>query len=258
MYGIAFYYGISPQALMTANPTVNPRAMGPGTTLLIPVTPGPEPTATSMMTNTPTPTQSYARLADPDCYLDATGGLWCFVLIVNDQAGALENVSGLVTLTSDEDIWQENAVMPLNLLPEGESLPLIAYFQPPVPEEYSVSAVVDFYLPVMPEDTRYFPTEILEQELDFSDDRESVRVSGGLTFTTEGRDAEYLWLHATAFDVDGNIVAARRWEAVGPIQSGERVDFQVTLYSLGGPIDQVDLLAEAHRQPEPTPTPTPQ
>jgi LysM repeat protein len=32
MFGIAFFYGISPQALMTANPTVNPRAMGLGTT----------------------------------------------------------------------------------------------------------------------------------------------------------------------------------------------------------------------------------
>ncbi|MFW5714337.1 MAG: LysM peptidoglycan-binding domain-containing protein [Brevefilum sp.] len=256
MYGIAFYYGISPQALMTANPTVNPRAMGPGTTLLIPITPGPEPTATSAMTHTPTPTQPYARLAEPNCYSDTAGGLWCFVLVVNDQESALENISGLVTLASGEDIWQEMAIMPLNLLPGGESLPLIAYFEPPVPEEFVVSAAVDFYLPVMPEDERYLPVEIRERELDFAEDRESVQVSGELELSAD-EEANYIWLHATALDVDGNVVAVRRWEVDGPIQAGEILTYTLSLYSLGGAIAEVDLLVEAHRQGQPASTPTP-
>ena len=39
MFGISLWYGISLEALKTANPTVNPYAMGVGTVLLIPLTP---------------------------------------------------------------------------------------------------------------------------------------------------------------------------------------------------------------------------
>ncbi len=257
MYGIAFFYGISPQALMTANPTVNPRAMGPGTTLLIPITPGPEATATSAITETPSPTQPYAQLNEPDCYPEAAGGLWCFMLVVNDETSALENVSGIVRLTTGEETWEEPAVMPLNLLPQGEALPLIAYFQPPAPEAFTVSGEVDFYLPVMPGDTRYLPVEIQSQRLDLSEDGQSIQVSGTLALGDSGGEASYLWLQATGFDSAGNVVAARRWEVDGPVGTGETRDFTLSLYSLGGPIETVDLLAEAHRQQLASPTPTP-
>jgi LysM repeat protein len=257
MYGIAFFYGISPQALMTANPEVNPYAMGPGTTLVIPITPRPEAAATSAVTITPTPTQPFTRVEEPDCYRDAVGGLWCFVLVVNNGSGALENVCGVVTLRLGEDSRAETASMSLNLLPKGASLPLIAYFQPPVAEDYAASATVDFYLPMMPEDARYLPVEIQEQAVSFSQDAETAQVSGVLALPEGGESASYLWLHATAFDDVGNVVAARRWEADDPIEAGERRAFDFSLYSLGGAIDRVDLLAEAHRQQAQTPTQTP-
>jgi LysM repeat protein len=257
MYGIAFFYGISPQMLMTANPTVNPRAMGPGTTLLIPITPGPAATATSAVTQTPTLTQPFAQFGQPNCYPDAAGGLWCFVLVVNAEGGALENVSGVVRLTSGDTIREETAVMSLNFLPEGESLPLVAYFQPPIPDNYSVSAEMDFYLPVMPGDARYLPVEISSQNVDLSEDGQSVQISGALVLGEAEGEASYLWVHATAFDAGGNVVAARRWEAESPIEPGETSDFTLSLYSLGGAIDEVSLLAEAHRRPLTNSTPTP-
>jgi hypothetical protein len=257
MYGIAFFYGISPQQLMTANPTVNPRAMGPGTTLLIPITPGPEATPTSAITHTPTATPPYARLDQPACYQDATGGLWCFVLLVNDDANALENVSAVVTLQSGEDIRQETAVMPLNLLPEGQALPLVAYFQPPLPEDYQASAEVVFYLPVMPGDDRYLQVDFQEQNVEVSEDGKRAQASGTLILQDGNNGADYLWLNGTAFDAEGNVVAVRRWEAQDPIEAGESIDFAFSLYSLGEDIDRVELLAEAHRRAVPTPTLTP-
>ena len=257
MYGIAFFYGISPQQLMTANPTVNPRAMGPGTTLLIPITPGPEATATSAVTNTPSPTPPFAQLEQPSCYPDATGGLWCFMLLVNDEVSGLENVSAVVTLNDGEDLRQEMAIMPLNLLPEGAALPLVAYFQPPLPDDYDLSAEVVFYLPVMPGDDRYLPVEIQDRTLTLVREGEIAQVSGKLALSGAGGKLSYLWLNGTAFDAEGNVVASRRWEMPGPIEAGQTVDFSFSLFSLGGAIDRVELLAEAHRQPLPTPTPTP-
>jgi len=245
MYGIAFGYGISPQAIMTANPTVNPRMMGPGTTLLIPITPVPGATATATLALTPTATPPYAALHTPDCYHDAVDGLWCFVLLENNECSALENVSAEVAVKMGEDVRTAIAMMPLNLLPAGVSLPLVVYFEGPIPEEFSVSAEVDFLLPVMPDDQRYLDVELVDPVVTISDDGSRADISGTAVISEEGSGARYLWINATAFDRDGKVVTSRRWEGDSAFSAGEQVGFELTLYSLGGVIDRVELLAEA-------------
>jgi len=258
MYSIAFRYGLSPQAIMTANPTVNPRIMSVGTTLLIPITPMPGTTATSTPEPeelSPTPTQLYAELYQPDCYPDALGGLWCFVLVENDEDGALENVSAVVELELDGEILQEIAVMPLNLLPAGESLPLIAYFQPPVPDEYSVSARVDFLLPVMPEDDRYLDVTLTEQSTSLREEGRIAQITGELELPADRPGAQFVWVHATAYDDAGRVVAVRRWDRYEDLNPGEVISFEFSLYSLAGPIETVDVMVEARAIQEPTAQP---
>jgi LysM repeat protein len=248
MYSIAFRYDLSPDVIMTANPDVDPRAMTVGMTLLIPITPTPPPTttATSDFVQTATePTPEESALPAPDCYPDALGGMWCFVLVKNDQDTALENVSATIMLGKGDDARQETAVMPLNLLPARESLPLIAYFQPSLPGSLDVSAEIDFSLPVMPSDQRYLDLVIDEQALDISEDGQTATVSGTISLSSDQSDADYVWLSATAFDRQDHILAVRRWENDLDLLAGEEVTFSVTLYSMGGPIDRVDLLAEA-------------
>ncbi len=126
MGGIAYYYGISVADLMTANPDIDPRAMTVGMQLLIPITPTPPPTAAPTSENAQTtsaPTEEAVIPAAPDCYLDALGGMWCFVLYENNSERALENVSAIITLGEGEGALQETAIMPLNLLPAGTALP---------------------------------------------------------------------------------------------------------------------------------------
>jgi LysM repeat protein len=248
MYSIAFRYGLSPEAIMTANPEVDPRAMTVGMTLLIPITPTPPPTPTatseeSQATTEPTPDEN--ALGTPDCYPDALGGLWCFVLVENSQETALENVSAIITLGQGEDVRQETAITPLNLLPAGSSLPLIVYFQPPLPADLTASAEIDFSLPVMPNDQRYLDLVIEEQNLEKSADGLTATVTGAISLSADQPDAQYVWLSATAFDAQGHILAVRRWENDLDLLSGGEISFSVTLYSMGGPIDRVDLVAEA-------------
>lgn len=246
MYGIAFYYGLSPQAIMTANPTVNPRMMGPGTTLLIPITPIPGATSTATLALTPTATPPYAALHEPDCYPDAAGGLWCFILLENDQESALENVSAEVVIEVGEETRIEVANMPLNLLPAGASLPLIVYFEGPIGEDFTVSAEVDFLLPVMPGDQRYLSVELPNQSVDINDEGMRADISGIAALPGEGGDARYLWINATAFDAEGRVVAVRRWESFEEnLSAGYQVPFELSLYSMGGEIDRVELIAEA-------------
>ncbi len=247
MYSIAFRYSISPELLMTANPTVNPRAMTVGTLLLIPITPAPETTPTATLALSPTATPQFNQLSQPDCYPDALGGLWCFVLVENDRDGALENVSGLITLTAvgEESPRQEVAVTPLNILPVGRSLPLVAYFQPPVPAVYTASAQVDFFLPVMEEDDRYLDAEIQSQMSEGGESGEVGAVLGRISIAPDQPPARFIWVSATAFDADGHVVAVRRWEAPEDALSAAELDFEISLYSLGGTIDRVDLIVEA-------------
>jgi LysM repeat protein len=244
-YSIGWRFNVSPQQIMTANPTVNPRAMSVGTSLLIPITPQPDPTATPLVELTPTATPFFANIQPPDCYPDPLGGLWCFVLVTNDSGEPVENVSGVVTLRHGEEALRETAIMPLNLLPSGAALPLIAYFQPPLPEDYTISARVDFLLPVMPDDQRYLPAAIEDQAITLSEGGRVAEISGVLTLPPGQLEARYTWLNATAFDADGRVVAVRRWEGPQPVSSSAELPFTLYLYSLGGPIDRVDLLVEA-------------
>lgn len=255
MYSIAFRYGLDPAEVMTANPDVDPRAMTVGMTLLIPITPTPPPTATATSEEaqaTAAPTEAEEALTPPDCYLDALGGMWCFALVENDQDSALENVSGVMTLGTGEDARQETAITPLNLLPAGASLPLIAYFQPPLPADRTASFEMDFSLPVMPGDQRYLNLTIDEQTLDLSEDGLMATVSGTVSLSADQSDADYVWISATAFDADGRIVAVRRWDSTLALVAGGELEFEITLYSMAGPIDHVDLATEAQPLSEAT------
>lgn len=245
MGGISFRFGILVSALMTANPEVNPRAMGVGTTLLIPITPEPETTPTIEEDITPTPTPLFKALDEPNCYFNALGGLWCFVLVENDSEGTLENVSAEMVLQVGEEQRSVLAMMPLNLLPAGESLPLVAYFEPPVPEDFSISAAIDFLLPVMPEDQRYLPVEIADSAVTIARSGLTARVRGELVLPDGEPATRYIWLNATAFDADGRVVAVRRWESPNQLTGGEETAFSLMLYSLGDEIERVELLAEA-------------
>lgn len=245
MYSIGWRFKISPQEIMTANPDVNPRSMSIGESLFIPITPAPEATPTEMVELTPTATQPFEGLVTPDCYPDALGGLWCFVLVENEETEALENISAIITIGTGDEKREEIAIMPLNLLPAGESLPLIAYFPPPISQTTDISAKIDFFLPVMPDDQRYLPVTIENQSVDFNQNGMIAKVSGSILLPAGEPQTRYIWVAGTAFDEDGQVVAIRRWDSERQLSGGERVEFELFLYSLGNPIDRVNLMVEA-------------
>jgi len=240
MYSIAFRYVI-------ANPTVNPRMMSVGMTLLIPITPSPEPTPTASLAVSTTPTEEEDEALIPDCYLNALGGLWCFVLVGNEEDQARENISALVTLVGEDQTLQEVALAPLNLLPAGKSLALAAYFPPPIPAAYTATAMVDFWLPVMPGDDRYLNVALDAQEINLSENGRAARVRGEVTLPADQGTAQYVWVNATAFDEENHVLGVRRWESTSSLAAGETQTFEFFVYSLAGEIDRVEVLVEARR-----------
>ena len=254
---IAARYGIDLSELLTANPMIDASVLQVGTSLLIPVTLTPEPTPTSTTEFSPTPTTppeisptptpQTVMLSDPVCYSDALGGLWCFVLVENMQDEPLENVSALIALGEGEQALQEIAITPLNLLPDGEALPMSAYFQSPIPQNITPFVQLEYFLPVMPGDDRYLSVEMVEQKVDIQDDGQMAVVSGEISLSGDQPGAEYVWVNATAFDQDGKIVGIRRWEAMEDLDPGSRLTVDLRVYSLGGSIERVDVLVEAKR-----------
>lgn len=54
-----------------------------------------------------------------------------------------------------------------------------------------------------------------------------------------------LWLLAVAYDAEGRVAGVRKWEATRAAMLGQSVPFEITVYSLGQPIQRVEVLAEA-------------
>ncbi len=247
MFGISLRYGISLDALMTANPTVIPYAMGVGTLLLIPITQtAPAPTSAPAQAGQETP-QPGASL-QTDCYRDKTGGVLCFALAVNDTEKDKENVSAKVTLTSADGEYTrtQTAILPLNLLKAGQSLPLLTYFQAPTPDNFSASAVIDFSLPVPENDARYLSAQPTELEVSCSREKLSCAVSGRVLLSPESAQAGALWVLAVAYAQDGRVAGIRRWDAQTPAGSAAvPLDFSALVYSAGPEIERVEVFAEA-------------
>lgn len=249
MFSIALYYGIPLEALKTANPNVNPNAVGVGTVLQIPLTPTPRPTSdpskpTSQVTGETSPLKLTSAAS---CHPDAFGGTRCLVLLTNESEELLENPAvGFRLKNPDGSNGAEMIVSaPLNLMPAGVTLPVYAYFPAPVPEGAQVEAWVDSWLPTMPEDERYAAVIIDKQQIVYENDDRSALVSGELSVATQDRQIASLWLLAVAYDADGNPLGLRRWEASLPISNPGRIPFETIVYSMAGPIDSVELFAEA-------------
>ncbi len=231
-----------------------------GTVLQIPVTPTPLPTNTStpsptntpqsLQSQTPTPSGPLTLKGQPACYQDPLGRLNCLALIHNSGEGRLENPSVSFTLTSSVGDVHTNLVVfaPLNLLPAGSSMPVLASFPAPMPDEYDLQVEIDRWLPTMPDDDRYADTEIIQSQFDLSTDKAFAHVEGEISIENDNREIASLWLLAIAFDQDGNPVGFRRWEAAPPLAKGEAIPFATFVYSLGPDINRVELMAEARFQ----------
>ncbi|HVN54033.1 MAG TPA: LysM domain-containing protein [Anaerolineaceae bacterium] len=248
MAGIALHFGISLQALKTANPKINPRIMSIGTVLIIPRPEGTEATAAaSGQTPTlgaPTPVVGAAP-ATPACYLAADQSAWCFVLVQNTAGQGIENLSAQVLLVASGKMIAREAVAPLDLLPAGQAMPLIAHFQPPVAAPLGANATLTgaYFLPK--DDTRYLPATVDTRETTISADALTARVRGTLKLPGSGPAAQTLWVLGVAYDSTGQVVAFRKWSADQALQPGEGLPFEMSIYSLGAAIAKVELLVEA-------------
>ncbi|HWQ45642.1 MAG TPA: LysM domain-containing protein [Longilinea sp.] len=239
---IAFNYGVSITALQAANPDINPSVITVGMTLVIP----PPSQENSGDQYIPSPTPVSVNLSEPDCYPSQDGGVWCFVLVHNDQATAVENIQVQILLagTDQADVASQTALSPLNVLPAGQSIALSAYFPTPAPRTFEAQANLVVSLPVPAGDTRYLAAIVNDLQVTFTN-AVTAQVSGAITLENPQAAANLIWVAATAYDVNGRVVGVHRWESTSALATGQSLPFSMQVYSAGAPVDDVEVLVEA-------------
>ena len=237
---IALKFGISMDDLQAANPDVSPNAMSVGQVINIPSNP-------ENPSGEPTPTPVPFTVQQIECYPTADKGMWCFVLVHNDFADFMENVSAQVTLVDANNtmIASQTALLPLNILPPNTSLPLTVFFPPEIPLDAKPQVQVLTAIRLLPDDERYLPATINNTLVQVNADGRSAQVSGVVLLQGDTKKANQVWVAATAYDESGNVVGVRRWESNAGLEAGGSLPFAFMVSSLGGEIAQVEFAVEA-------------
>jgi LysM repeat protein len=237
---IAEKFNISLDALLAANPAIDPNAMKIGETLKIPSSP-----QNASGESTPTPAPFPVRQIS--CYPTADSGMWCFVLVHNDSNDFMENITAQISLTdlNGKNIASQTALLPLNILPPNASMPLITFFAPDVPSDAKPQVQILTGIRLLPGDQRYLPAAIQNTLAQVDSSGLSAQVNGAVVLPADSKPAKLIWVAATAYDESGNVVGVKRWESTAGLSAGGNLPFSFLLSSVAGKISKVDFAVEA-------------
>jgi hypothetical protein len=240
MSGIAFKFGVSLDELVAINPEVSPNSMSIGTELKIPSS---SANPTSASTSTPVP----ASIKQIECYPTVDQGMWCFVLVHNNTQNMIENLSAQVTLqTADgSSLASAPALSPLNILPPGNSLPLMVFFPPVIPADARPQIQLLTGIHLRPDDERYLPATLHNTLAQIDGSGRNAQVSGKVRLPEDMKSASSVWVAAVAYDGLGRVVGARRWESDAGIIPGGSLEFAFEVSSVGGEIERIEFVMEA-------------
>jgi LysM repeat protein len=244
MGGIADKFNVGLDALLAANPGVNPNSMSVGKTLNIPSNP-------KNVTGEGTPTPAPFAVQQITCRATTDGGQWCFVLAHNDSPVLMEDVTAQVTLVDADgkSLGSQMALLPLDILPPGSSLPLSVFFAPGLPgvglPDARPQVQVLSAIRLLPNDARYLDAKVVNPQVQVDWSGLSGQASGQIALPVDSKAASQVWVAAVVYDKDGNVTGVRRWEASGGMQPGSSLPFSFGVASLAGEIGRVDFAVEA-------------
>lgn len=238
LIAIAGRFGVTLEALLAANPGVQPSTLMVGTSLVIPTG--------SSDSGEPTPTPAPLRVQQARCWSQSDGGLWCFALVQNEYAQIVENISAQFTLLDPDgqEIASQTAFAMLNTLSSGLSMPLAVHFPAPMPVDPAVRVQVLTAIRLLPGDSRYLAGTTDNTLLRIDPSGRTAQVTGRVLLAAQGI-ASSTWVLAVAYDETGNVVGLRRWESQSPLSADSSLSFDFSVYSLGSGIAKVDFLVEA-------------
>ncbi len=238
--GIADHFNVSLDALMAANPGVSPNAMSIGQAIKIPSTP-------KNVKGQGTPTPAPFVVQQIACHPAGDQQLWCFALAYNDSDEPMEDVTAQVTLFDAEGSSRGSqiAMLPLNILPAHQALPLSAVFPGVTTSGLRPQVQVVTAIRLTPNDPRYLPASVQNTQVQVDWSGLSAQASGQILLPGDSKAAASVWVAAVAYDGDGRVVGVKRWESAGGLQPGSSLPFSMFVSSVAGDIERVDFAVEA-------------
>lgn len=243
MGGIATMYNVKIKDLREANTEIDPRMMPIGSVLIIP-SGDPEQDA-FRPTSIPTPV-THILTGAPVCYAEASGGAWCLLIVVNNTDTSIEDISVDFILSGpdgNEPVTKASFSL-LDRLTAGQMISVSAYFEKAPALPWKINSRLRTASPSVDEGARYLQSTLDRSAVTLSEDRLSARITGVVNLNAGQSDANIIQVVAAAYNASGQPVGLRRWESPVGLESGSGLVCDFTVFSLGGPIDRVDVLLE--------------
>lgn len=239
---IAAKYGVTLDQLLAANPGIDPHFLSVGQRLNIPG-PNGEPSAGLLPTSTPIP----MSVSPVRCFPTRTSHFECLVTISNTTSTPVEGISVQMSLLGSSGDLRDSQMVyaPLGFLPSGGHLTLAGSFDSSTPQAEADAKIVSA-VEVGQGSVRYVPVKVAAENISYATDRRSAEVQGGVTVASSGYAQSWqVTVVATAVDAAGEAVGYATWRSPDSDSSTSTQTFTMDLYSLGPPIDHIDLLADA-------------
>jgi LysM repeat protein len=235
---IALRYGLNMNAVLAANPEIDPYALIVGNQVLIPL--GNAQTQIGI-----TAESLSLKMSEPECSQTPERGLWCFAMISNPLSEAAANLAVTFTLMNSaaEEVARQTVPAILNKLDPGDSLPAVAFFAAPVPGESKVSASLASAFPASQSEKTYFPVDTGNPLIELGG--RLARVSGEAIIAADPGKTVDVWVAALAYDLQGNLLGVRRTESRVTLEHGKNLIFNLNVYSSASEISSVVVKAEA-------------
>lgn len=243
LLSIALRYGVTLEGMLAANPGLDPRFLSIGQELRIP---GPEgqPADTLLPTSTPLP----LYLSSGRCYQTNEGNWWCLAEVENITDAPVEGLTAQVRLMNaeGETVDRSLAYAPLNRLPPGQVLPMLTSYQGEELDQLFAQFSLLSAVESSAEGDRYLDPEVVVDTEEQVVGGRQWRVAGRMSLPgAEAETAYRVSLLIMAFDSSDQLVGYTKWE---PEEIDERPwEFEALVFSLGPPIDRIEVAAEAIR-----------
>jgi hypothetical protein len=240
---IAFDYGVSLEALQSANGIDNPQLLQVEQELVIPVG-GEEPSITPGLL-LPTPTPLPFEVRGMSLYETPVGSLWCLGEIANTTTFTLTNVQVHVTLldAAGNPLTEADAFASADILPAGERSPFGILFTNPPPDWASAQstilrgeaagALADSSVPITVSDLQREPAD------------SQLRVRGVVRNASADQAAGSVRVIATTYDAEGLVTGFRNAsvELDGPLAPGATTPFSLSFTFHGDEVADLAIIA---------------
>jgi LysM repeat protein len=239
LIGIALRHSMPLEEIIEANPNIDPDFLTIGMTLTIPL----EEVTVSVL---PTSTPILIEVQLPVCYRLIDGRTQCMSVVYNDQDFAVENVTVMITLESSSgDLLTDIGILPQNIIPKRKRAAISTFFESEIMSDFIASSSLLSAIPVSADDQRYLMADVEIDNILISTDGRQANVSGSVVLEPDQPNAGTVWVSAFAYDSQNNIVGIRKWVSTDILSElGERINFNMDVYSLGFPINYVEVLTE--------------